>query len=257
MPKTEDRKPKTVIIDAHLHTGIQNVSWRWEEIRPLLLAAGIQGAGVIPPVEDVYDRYHHHFQDNPEWQACRRRAHQYLLNLQDPEIKIYPYFFVWNDFAWEDLGPAYVAVKWHRHGNEPEYHYTAPRCREFLEVVKTRGLPILLEETLSNTGFFLERLAPDIPVVIPHLGALSGGYYNLRRAGVWDLPNVYADSAVANLDTIEDYLGRQGAGRLLFGSDYPFSYPEVELAKILGLKLPEAQTQAILGDNFRRLCRLG
>jgi hypothetical protein len=244
------------IIDAHLHTGIQNVSWRWEEIRPLLRAAGIQGAGVIPPVEDVYDRYHYRFQDNPEWQECRRRAHQYLLNLQDPEITIYPYFFVWNDFAWEDLGPEYVAVKWHRHGNEPEYHYTDPRCREFLEVVRTRGLPILLEETLPNTMMFLEKMAPDLPVVIPHLGALSGGYYNLRQAGVWDRLNVYADSAVADLDAMEDYLGRQGAARLLFGSDYPFSYPDVELAKIRRLNLPEADTRAILGDNFRRLCRL-
>ncbi|MBM4275413.1 MAG: metal-dependent hydrolase [Deltaproteobacteria bacterium] len=244
------------IIDSHLHTGIQNVSWRWEDIRLLLRAAGIQGAGVIPPVEDVYDRYNYHFRDNPQWQACRRRAHRYLLDLKDPEIETYPYFFVWNDFAWEDLSPEYVAVKWHRHGNEPEYHYHDPRCREFLKVVKDRGLPILLEETLANTVFFLEHLAPNIPVIIPHLGALSGGYDSLRRAGVWNLPNVYADSAVAEFGHIEDYLSRHGATRLMFGSDYPFSYPDVELAKIRRLNLPEADTQAVLGDNFRRLCRL-
>lgn len=244
------------IIDSHLHSGVQNVSWRWEDIRLLLQAVGIGGVGVIPPVEDVYDRYNYHFQDNPEWQACRRRAHRYLLDLKDPEITIFPYFFVWNDFAWEDLGPEYVAVKWHRHGNEPEYHYHDPRCREFLAVVKDRGLPILLEETLPNTVFFLEHLAPDLPVVIPHLGALSGGYDNLRRAGVWDLPHVYADSAVADFGHIEDYLSRHGAARLMFGSDYPFSYPDVELAKILRLKLSETDTQAILADNFRHLCRL-
>ena len=51
------------IIDSHLHSGKQNVSWLWEDIRPLLLAAGISGAGVIPPVEDIYDRYNPRFTD--------------------------------------------------------------------------------------------------------------------------------------------------------------------------------------------------
>ncbi len=273
--------PEYHIIDSHLHAGVQNVAWGWENIRPLLLAAGIRGAGAIAPVEDIYDRHNYHFQDNPAWQACRRRAHQYLLDIKEaehrggpacppqgltgrtpkcapaPAMEIYPYLFVWNDFAWEGLAPEYVAVKWHRHGNEPEYHYTDPRCREFLKVVKDRGLPILLEETLPNTLFFLEQLAPDLPVVIPHLGALSGGYAALKKAGVWDLPNVYADSAVADFGEIEDYLSRRGSARLMFGSDYPFSYPQIELDKILRLKLPEPETRAILGDNFRRLCRLG
>ena len=245
------------IIDCHLHSGVQNVSWGWEEIRPLLLAAGVSGAGVIPPVEDVYDRYDPRFQDNPEWQACRRRAHQYLLALADPEIHVYPYFFVWNDFAWEDLGPRYVAVKWHRHPDEPQYRYDDPRCREFLEVVRTRKLSILLEESLENTLFFLDRLAGDIPVIIPHLGALSGGYGALNRSGVWARPLVYADTAVAGRPELEDYLSRYGSARLLFGSDYPFGHPAAELQKVLNLNLPETETRNILGDNFRRVCGVG
>jgi hypothetical protein len=244
------------IIDCHLHSGVQNVTWSWEEIRPLLLAAGVWGAGVIPPVEDVYDRYDPGFQDSPAWQACRRRAHQYLLTLADPEIRIFPYFFVWNDFAWEDLGPEYVAVKWHRHPDEPQYRYDDPRCRQFLEVVRARHLPILLEESLKNTLFFLEHLAWDIPVVIPHLGALSGGYGALARAGVWSHPLVYADTALAGRPEMEDYLSRHGSARLMFGSDYPFGHPASELAKVLSLNLPETETRALLGENFRRLCGL-
>jgi predicted TIM-barrel fold metal-dependent hydrolase len=49
-------------------------------------------------------------------------------------------------------------------------------------------------------------------------------------------------------------LGRYGSSRLLFGSDHPFGQPQTELAKILGLKLPEAEARAVLGDNFRRIC---
>lgn len=241
------------IIDNHLHCGVQNVAWGWEHSRPLLAAAGIQGVGMIPPVEDIYDRDDPRFTDTPGWQDCRRRAHRYLLDLQEPEIAIFPYFFVWNDFAWEDLGPEYVAIKWHRHPDEPPYHYDHPRCREFLQVVRQRRLPILLEESLDNTLFFLERLAPDLPVVIPHLGGLNGGYGPLKAAGVWDRPRTYTDSSTAELAEMEDFLGRYGSQRLLFGSDYPFGQPQTELAKIKALNLPDDQARAVLGDNFRRI----
>jgi hypothetical protein len=272
-----------MIIDSHLHCGIQNVNWSWESLRPLLLEAGIAGAGLIAPVEDIYDRYNFHFTDTPVWQECRRRAHQYLLSLKkaaegrhvclpsflekgrpdnppdrsDFGVDIFPYFFVWNDFAYEDLGPEYVAVKWHRHANEPEYRYDDPRCREFLSAVKERGLPILLEETLANTLFFLEKMLPEgTPLIIPHLGSLNGGYAALERAGVFDLSQVYADTALASRQEMEDYLGRYGHHRLCFGSDYPFGHPAHELAKVLSLNLPEDQQQAVLADNFRRVCGL-
>jgi hypothetical protein len=247
------------IIDCHVHTGVQNVSWQWDNVRHLLRDAGIHGAGVIPPVEDIYDRYDPEFTDTPAWQACRRRAHRYLLDLKTDaaagdDLEIYPYFFVWNDFARQDLTSEFVAIKWHRHGNEPVYRYEDPRCREFLDAVRERRIPILLEETLENTLFFLDELAREIPVIIPHLGGLSGGYVPLDRHGVWSRPNIYADSSTAALPEIKDYLRRYDSERLLFGSDHPFSQPRTELEKILSLNLPEDTTRAVLGGNFRRLC---
>jgi hypothetical protein len=244
------------IIDCHLHTGVQHVNWSWDHIQPLLLSAGITGAAPIAPVEDIYDRYDPEFKDSPAWQACRRRAHQYLLELKDPEIDIYPYFFVWNDFAYEDLGPEYAAIKWHRHVDEPTYHYDSPRCREFLQAVRARRLPILLEESLENTLFFLEKLAPDLQVIIPHLGGLNGGYVALDRAGIWRRPQVFADTALAALPEIKDFIRRFGTDRLMFGSDHPFGSPASELDKIFSLNLSDDHTRAILGDNFRRLCQL-
>ncbi len=214
-------------------------------------------------MEDVYDRGDPNFTDTPAWQISRRRAHQYLLELREAcrsgaagSFDLYPYFFVWNDFAWEDLGPEYVAIKWHRHPDEPRYRYDYPRCREFLQVVQRRRLPILLEESFDNTLFFLERLAPDLPVVIPHLGRLNGGYGPLKAAGVWSRPQTYADTSTAAPTEIEDFLRRFGSERLLFGSDHPFGEPQVELAKIFDLNLPPDQTRAVLSGNFRRIYRL-
>lgn len=241
------------IIDSHIHCGVQQVSWPWEKVRGRLQAAGISGAGLIPPVEDIYDRRDYYFQDSPAWQQCRRQAQHYLLSLQDPELTLYPYYFVRNDFAWEELSPAYAAIKWHRHADEPEYHYDAPRCREFLARAQAFNLPVLLEETFENTLFFIQDLAPASTVIIPHLGFLNGGYRRLAAAGIWDLPRVYADTALAGTGEILSYLEGQGPGRLLFGSDYPFGDPEYEKDKIMHLDLPAAAAQMIFADNWLRL----
>jgi hypothetical protein len=241
------------IIDCHIHCGVQQVSWPWEKVRARLQAARINGAGLIPPVEDIYDRRDYNFQDTPDWQECRRRAQHYLLSLQDPDFALYPYFFVWNDFAWEELTPAHAGIKWHRHDNEPEYHYDDPRCREFLDRVMELRLPILLEETLDNTLYFIRELAPAATVIIPHLGLLNGGYSRLAAAGIWQLPRVFADTALAGTAEVRSYLQSFGHERLLFGSDYPFGDPVYEKEKILSLDLPEAVNQAILAGNWLRL----
>jgi len=245
--------PPLPCIDSHLHCGIQNVNWSYERLRPRLLAAQITGAGLIPPVEDIYDRWDPGFVDTPVWQASRRQAQGYLLSLQDPDITLYPYFFVWNDFVWEELTAVYAAVKWHRHETEPEYHYDDPRCRAFIHRARELGLPILLEETLANTRLFLDELAPTATVIIPHLGLLNGGYRRLKELGIWERPRVYADTALADPADLKDYLANFGSSRLFFGSDYPFGDPVWEKDKVLSLGLSPGQLRAVMSDNWLEL----
>jgi len=240
------------IIDAHLHCGIQKVRWPWEQVQPFLKDAGITGAGVMAPVEDIYDRYDFGFQDTPEWKLCRRRANLYVAGVRDAEITIYPYFFVWNDFAGEDLAPEFMGIKWHRHADEPEYHYDDPRCREFIDLATRRRLPILLEETFETTCRFILELAPAATVIIPHLGMLNGGYRRLEAAGIFALPRVYADTALAAPGEMQAYIDAHGWERLIFGSDFPFGRPAAELDKVLRLGLPAAATQAVLAENWLR-----
>lgn len=241
------------IIDCHVHCGIQNVFWPFERLRPLLINAGISGVGLIPPVEDIYDRTDYYFTDTPDWQETRRRANRYLQQLQDPEIELYPYFFVWNDFAQEELTPNFYAIKWHRHEDEPEYHYHDPRCAAFIQRVQALQLPILLEETAAHTINFIETLAPAATIIIPHLGALNGGFRRLEQAGIWASPRIYADTALASVSDLKSYLDRYGSERLMFGSDYPFGYPMFERDKILALGLSQTETQAILAENWLQL----
>ena len=237
------------IIDSHIHCGVQHSDLPFAEIAPLLGEAGITGACLFAPVEDIYDRDDYHFQDNAHWQQARRAANRYLLDLAEAGEAIFPYLFVWNDFAIEELRRPYRGIKWHRHSYEPIYHYDDPRCGRLLAEITRRRLPVVLEESFDNTLRFVERLAPEAVIIIPHLGGLNGGYQALDRAGVWQRDNVYADTALASPQEMRHFLEHYGPHKLLFGSDYPFGLPAGELRKIERLDLDPADFEQVVAGT--------
>ncbi|MCX7635709.1 MAG: amidohydrolase family protein [Syntrophales bacterium] len=244
---------KTMIIDSHMHCGIQNVHQPYSMIKIYLDRAGIDGACLFAPVEDIYDRYDYYFQDNERWRACRRRANRYLLDLQRTNPTITAYYFVWNDFAAAELTEGYRGVKWHRHEYEPEYNYDAPACETFLQTVYRLRLPIVLEESFTNTLEMIARIDGRTPVIIPHLGGLNGGFSALFRSGVWDKPEVYADTALASPHEMSRFLDRYGPEKLIFGSDFPFGIPAEELRKVRSLGLNGEDYEMVTRGNIVRL----
>lgn len=237
------------IIDSHIHCGVQHSDLPFAEIAPLLREAGITDCCLFAPVEDIYDRDDFHFQDNTHWQQARRAANRYLLDLAEAGEAIFPYLFVWNDFAIEELRRPYRGIKWHRHSYEPIYHYDDPRCGRMLAEITRRRLPVVLEESFDNTLRFVERLAPEAVIIIPHLGGLNGGYQALDRAGVWQRDNVYADTALASPQEMRHFLEHYGPHKLLFGSDYPFGLPAGELRKIERLDLDPADFDQVVAGT--------
>jgi len=237
------------IIDSHIHCGVQNADLPFEVISPLLRDAGITGACLFAPVEDIYDRYNPHFQDNQQWRQKRHAANRYLLDLAGQTEWIFPYLFVWNDFVIEELRQNYCGIKWHRHSNEPVYHYEDPRCGQMIQEITKRRMPIVLEESFSNTCRFVEQLAPDALIIIPHLGALNGSYPALEKADIWRRPNTYADTALAPVDHMRHFIQHYGAEKLLFGSDFPFGLPGHELRKVEVLNLPSTDMEKVCGGN--------
>jgi len=241
------------IIDSHIHCGVQHANLPFEHLAPLLRQAGITDACLFAPVEDIYDRDDFHFQDNSQWQQTRRMANRYLLDLAEQGEPVFPYLFVWNDFAVDELRHPYRGIKWHRHDDEPEYQYDDPRCARILEVITRRRLPVVLEESYANTLRLVERLAPEAVIIIPHLGGLNGSYQALERAGIWRRANVYADSALASVADMRHFVERYGADKLLFGSDFPFGAPGQELRKIRQLNLSAGDFEQVVGGNILRL----
>ncbi|MCX7822750.1 MAG: amidohydrolase [Syntrophobacterales bacterium] len=247
-----------LIIDAHVHCGIQD-TFPPQDVntyRRSCRETPIGGAVMFPPVAEVYDRYDPSFVDSLWWRDRRRKAHEYLLGLafSIKDFVVYPFLFVWNDFAWKELERGFRGIKWHRHPEEPRYHYSDPRCALMIDEIRRRALPVILEEEFTETVSFIKERARGVTIIIPHLGLLNGGYNLIKREGLWDLPNVYADTALADVSTIKDYIRYYGTERLIFGSDFPFGDPKRELRKIIELKeISEEERERILGGNILRI----
>jgi hypothetical protein len=241
------------VIDSHVHCGrLSGPSF--QDYLTRIEQSPIKTAVVFSSVAEIYDRDNPNFKDNTEWQFRRKRANEHILSLsnKNENFKVYPFFFVWNDFSIEQLTP-YVGIKWHRHNDEPKYDYNSSKCGEFIAEIKRRNLPVVLEEEFENTLLFINKLAPGAIVIIPHCGMLNGGYDELSKSGVWEKPNIYADSALAGPEIIDDFISRYGHKKLLFGSDFPFGHPVLELSNVLNLKVSEEMKETILYLNIERL----
>ncbi len=234
------------VLDAHVHCGRQlpypEIAGEWQR-------AGIAGGVAFSPVEEVYDRFDPFFRDSPPYRKSRAAVHEYLLQLGREE-KVFPYFFVWNDFA--PVPEGFLGIKWHRHPDEPVYEYESPQCEERLEQIISKRLPIVLEEEFVNTVRFVERIADRTVIIIPHLGALNGGYGRLRDEGIFERDTVWADTALAGPREMEDYARRHGTDRLLFGSDFPFGIPANERERVESV-FGGTEGNAVLGGNLLRL----
>lgn len=238
------------IIDAHIHCGKWTKIYTPEELKRDLKEAGVCGTVIFAFPEDMY-----RITDTP---SRRIEANNYVLELskKEKEFEIYPVYFVWNDFIIPDNLKEYKGIKWHRHPDEPRYDYETPKCQEILSLIKELDLPVILEEEREITSQFIER-NPELKVIIPHMGKLSGGYDKMDI--FFDNPHVYFDTSTASIDAIVNVLNKVGAKRIIFGSDVsgtkePFyNFPKVELDKLSQLKLDNLSKNLIFSENIERL----
>ena len=245
----------TSIIDAHAHCGIQDrfPPQSFEDYKSLVNGSGIDTVVMFSPVLEIYNRFDPNFIDSDEYRQMRKKSNEHLLTIGHPDLKVIPYFFIWNDFAVDQLTDRHKGIKWHRHSDEPVYHYDDPRCRQAIEEIRRRKMPVVLEEEFDNTLRFINEIAPEVTVIIPHLGLLNGGYEAFTENGIWERSNVYTDTALAPQSVIADYINTYGCEQILFGSDFPFGDPKNELFKLLRLPIPETKQEMILSKNLKRL----
>jgi predicted TIM-barrel fold metal-dependent hydrolase len=154
--------------------------------------------------------------------------------------------------AHDELGLAGLVIHPMLHGYEANDPLVFPLVEEALKlrmpVYVTGGAPLLA-----------------VPYKIADLaGRYPEGRFIMGHAG-WDFhfdvlycldacPNLWAETSKNELANLESIAKTRGAGRLLFGSDYPFSSYESEIVKVrLTPGLTEADAERVLGLNALEL----
>lgn len=141
---------------------------------------------------------------------------------------------------------------------DPEWENFTPDDRHLvyplLETVRRFGVPVLFSSGYAPAEPALFwRVAddfPEVPVVLGHMGGrlTVDAVLIAERA-----PNIYLETSdhMYRLGTMAKRIGME---RVLFGSNVPFSSPEVELYKVTVRKDLSAEQKAmILGGNAARL----
>jgi hypothetical protein len=243
------------IVDAHATCGIIDNSFpqTYEDYQRQIVGTQIDAAAFSPPAHEIYNRYNRNFSDTPTWQQQRKKSNAYLLDLNPTDLKVYPFFFIWNDFTVDQITDFYCGIKWYRHDCEPVYHYDNSKCRLAIKEIRRRNLPVILGDTFKNIKRFIKELAQEVQVIIPHLGCLNGGFETIAEAGLWELENVWANTALAPSREIDQYLRFYGHRRLIFGSGFPIGNVGKEVDKIRTLNLEAKAESAVLKNNFLRL----
>lgn len=120
--------------------------------------------------------------------------------------------------------------------------------------IAAAGLPLLFHskaahyEPMSHPERII-RLAkrfPQLKVIIGHAAGGEDDSYPI----IIPVPNVYVETSIYSLPILfEEMYFKYRFDRFVFGSDFPYNPPELELLKITLAKIPEAVKEKILWKN--------
>jgi predicted TIM-barrel fold metal-dependent hydrolase len=170
-----------------------------------------------------------------------------------------PYYYIredWNDGLIPD---DYRGGKWHwmRGVQDSASNYRVledPALPQLIQDLTKIDKPIIFEEDLAFTEMFVE-MAPNLPLIIPHLGMLGGSPRDFLKA-FRDKDNICFDTALSTKSTILEFLKVIGPERIVFGSDVPFGSMKSEIVKVMDLPIGERERDLILAGNIIRLAKL-
>lgn len=139
--------------------------------------------------------------------------------------------------------------------------YDLARALNLIVVFHSGWDPSYPDEMRTSPSMLLNILNnfPGLKIVAAHLGGLhlAREVYELL-AGKADL---YFDTAFTadpwlDREMFRSIIRRHGADKILFGSDYPWHLPQMELELIDSLGITEEEKGLILGENAARLLGL-
>jgi hypothetical protein len=133
--------------------------------------------------------------------------------------------------------------------SDPIVHPLVETCRAFgVPLYAHTGTPIVAEPFQLAE---LARTFPDVPMVLGHMG-YTDFWYDAVPAALQS-ENIYLETSLIDIMSIRTALDKVGAGRILFGSDFPESDLALELEKMSLLDMTAEDRARVLGGNAERL----
>jgi uncharacterized protein len=138
-----------------------------------------------------------------------------------------------------------------------------PRWEPIYRFADARGLAVILHTGAEPQS--LPKLVGEIAPRYPGANFVMGHSGNTPTergqaiAAAQASPNIYLETASTfrTPGVIEQLVREAGADRVLFGSDIPLMDPRAQLGKIITAAISDAAKRQIIGENARRLLRLG
>ncbi|MCL5057515.1 MAG: amidohydrolase family protein [Actinobacteria bacterium] len=140
-----------------------------------------------------------------------------------------------------------------------QFSFAGKAVAALAECCGNHGYPMYSHVVFSpgaSTARFvaLARQFPKTNFILGHMGFGPADREALEAAA--ELENFFLETSTGSYLHIKQSVEKAGAGKIIFGSEYPLSHPAVELKKILLLSLPDRESEKILGGNIRVLLRL-
>lgn len=139
-----------------------------------------------------------------------------------------------------------------------------PAWKPFLEYAERRRLPVIVHcgrwLEMSSWRYCLTAAErhPRAAIILAHLGGDDVVLQDQcsREMEVRMLPNAYLGTeSIREYYSLRAALDRLGPEKILFGSDYPLTWPAAGLAVVEGAQVSEEERRLVRGENLERLLR--
>lgn len=259
-----------MIIDFHVHTFPEKVAAR---ALPALAATSMQTPATDGTINGLKDAMEADGVDMSVMQPIATNVRQ-VTKLNDAAIanNALPDFMSFGAMhpAFEDMETeldriASAGIKGIKlHPDFQHFFLDDERCVRLMNLCAERGLIVLIHGGLDISYPEINKSTPErLAAILPHVGDAIIVFAHLGGYGYFDDAiryltdtDVYVDTAA--MDVFPDELTLKavkafGAGRVLFGSDSPWSRQKDCIAMINRLGLSQAEKDAVLGGNAKRL----
>ena len=128
-----------------------------------------------------------------------------------------------------------------------------------MEMARSRHLPVFIHSghppySLPWSIALLAERFPEVKTVMIHMGHGHGVYIDAALKMAKRFPNIYLEMSGMPMGVkIRQAYEEVGHDRIMFGTDYPFHHPSVEIQKVLTCGLDEAAMQDVFYNNANKL----